>query len=298
MIDYIKAYFPDKNKIFEIMQENYNLEKISYSRFDKNKDTDVLYETYKKDFENMQLKITNQGAYIHNSLHHFYNKMLLGVHGNYNDFSHSSIISSIGFLEEQIKFPAKKLQLSQGLEFGLNLKMPFDLDNFILNECVLYDFCQASKVPPPNDELVYKEFEKGNYRLKIYHKGRQQCHGENILRVEVKFLDKRDFNKNNIYVLSDLDNKDNLIFFYNKLNTLMNFKLMCIDNIEHRQFSNYKKNKLYKYSSHKFWGELDRDKFKLESKKVYPYLEKNNLTEHKNTLLKLMDSKFIELLDN
>jgi hypothetical protein len=298
MIDYIKAYFPDKNEIFGIMQENYNLEKISYSRFDKIKNEAVLYETYKKEFENIELKITNQGAYIHNSLHHFYNKMAHGINGNYNDFSHSSITSSIGFLEEQIKFSAEKLQLSQGLEFGLNLTVPFDLDNFILNECILYDFGQASKALPPNDELVYKEFEKGNYRLKIYHKGRHQCHGENILRVEVKFLDKRDFNKNDIYVLNDLDNKDNLIFFYNKLYNILKFKLMCIDNIEDRQFSNYKKNKLYKYSSHKFWAELDRNKFKLESKKIYPYLEKNNLTEHKNILLNLMDIKFIELLDN
>lgn len=298
MIDYIKAYFPDKNEILKIMRENYNLEKISYSRFDKTKNEAVLYETYKKEFENMELKITNQGAYIHNSLHHFYNKFVHNIDGNYNDFSRSAIVNSIDFLEEQIKFSPENLHLSQSLEFGLNLRLPFDLDHFILNECVLYDFCPASKLPQPNDGQVYKEFEKGNYRLKIYHKGRQQCNGGNILRVEVKFLDKREFNKNGIFVLSDLKDRDNLIFLYDKLYNLVKFKLMCIDDIENRQFTNYKKNKLYKYCAHKFWSELDDDKFKIESKKVYPYFDKNNLLEHKNTLLYLMNSKFEELLDS
>jgi hypothetical protein len=48
MIDYIKAYFPDKNEIFGIMKDNYNLEKISYTRFDKTENALVSYETYKK----------------------------------------------------------------------------------------------------------------------------------------------------------------------------------------------------------------------------------------------------------
>ncbi|MCL1647752.1 hypothetical protein M2T70_02205 [Elizabethkingia anophelis] len=297
MIDYIKAYFPDKHEILRIMQENYTLEKINYSRFDLAKNETVLYETYKKGFQNMELKITNQGAYIHHSLHHFYNKIVYGMDGNFNDFNHSSLTSSINFLEDQIKFPTDKLHLSQGLEFGLNIRLPFDLDHFILNECILYDFCEASKVPQPHDEQVYKEFEKGNYRLKIYHKGRQQCKGDNILRVEVKFLDKRDFNKNGIYTVSDLNDRDNLIFLYDKLCNMVKFKLMCVDNIGNRQFTLYKRNKLYKYCSHKFWAELDKNKFKIESRKVYPYFDKNNLVNHKNTLLTLMDSKFTELLD-
>lgn len=175
MIDYIKAYFPDKNEIFGIMKDNYNLEKISYTRFDKTENALVSYETYKKEFENMELKITNQGAYIHNSLHHFYNKVVYGIDGNYNDFKHSSLVNAIDFLEDRIKFPVDKLELSQGLEFGLNLRVPFDLDEFIVDQCILFDFCEVSKFPPPTEEQVYKEFQKGNYRLKVYHKGRQQC---------------------------------------------------------------------------------------------------------------------------
>ncbi len=298
MIDYIKAYFPDKNEIFGIMKDNYNLEKISYTRFDKAENALVLYETYKKEFENMELKITNQGAYLHNSLHHFYNKVVYGIDENYNDFKHSSLVNAIDFLEDRIKFPVDKLELSQGLEFGLNLRVPFDLDEFILDQCILYDFCEVSKFPPPTEEQVYKEFQKGNYRLKIYHKGRQQCNGEAILRVEIKFLDKRDFNKNGICFLSDLDDRDNLIFLYDKLRSIVKLKLMCVDNIEVRDFSHYKKNKLYKYCSHKYWAELSRGSFKFESKKVYPYFEKNKLLENKKILLSLMDSKFTELLDS
>src|SRR5699024_10959825 len=135
-----------------------------------------------------------------------------------------------------------------------------------LHECILYDFNEVSKFPQPTEEQVYKEFEKGNYRLKIYNKGRQQCKNlENILRIEIKLLDKRDFNKNGIYVLSDLENKDNLHFLYDKLFTLVKSRLMCVDNIEGRNFTNYKKTKLYKYCSPKFWAESDKDKFKLES---------------------------------
>ncbi|RZJ52418.1 MAG: hypothetical protein EOO44_11845 [Flavobacterium sp.] len=299
MIDYIKAYFPDKNEILNLMTENYVLDKINYKRFDKKESETVLYETYKTNFENMELKITNKEAYIHNSIHRFYNKAVYGIDGNYNDFKHSNLVNSIDFLEDRIKFHSDKLYLSQGLEFGLNLKVPFDIDQFILHECILYDFSEVSKFPQPTEEQVYKEFEKGNFRLKIYNKGRQQCKNlESILRIEIKFLDKRDFNKNGIYVLSDLENRDNLQFLYDKLITLVKSKLMCVDNIENRNFTNYKKTKLYKYCSAKFWAELDKDKFKLESNKVYSYFEKNKLLEHKNILLDLMDIKFEELLDS
>jgi len=299
MIDYIKAYFPERDEILNLMRENYTLEKINYTRFDKKENEIISYETYKQNFENMELKITNKEAYIHNSIHHFYNRAVYGVDGNFNDFRHSNLVNSIDFLEDRIKLSSDKLYLSQGLEFGLNLKVPFDIDQFILHECILYDFSEVSKFPQPTEEQVYKEFEKGNYRLKIYNKGRQQCKNlESILRIEIKFLDKRDFNKKGIYVLSDLEKKDNLYFLYDKLFTLIKSKLMCVDNIEGGNFTNYKKTKLYKYCSPKFWAESNKDKFKLESRKVFPYFEKNKLLEHKKVLLTLMDSKFIELLES
>ncbi|MGC4128694.1 MAG: hypothetical protein QM564_03875 [Bergeyella sp.] len=298
MIDYIKTYFPDKNEIFEIMNENYNLEKTCHYRLDKVTNEKIVTETYKKYFENMEFKVTDKQAYLHNSIHHFYNKMVYGIDGNYNDFNHSSFVRSIEFLEEQIKYPVGNLPLSQCLEFGLNLTVPFDLDHFILNESVLYDFCPASLAPPPSEEQVYKKFSKGNYRLRIYHKGRQQCNGANILRIEVKFLDKRDFNKNGIIVLNHLRDKDNLTFLYDKLYSLVNFKLMCIDRIEDSRFSPYIKKRLYEYCNHKYWAELDKDEFKSESKKVYPYFERKKIVEHKKILLTLMDNKFTELLDN
>ncbi|MDV3567849.1 hypothetical protein CMU11_00875 [Elizabethkingia anophelis] len=297
MIDYIKAYFPNRNTILQTMKEYYHLDKISYKRFDKIKNENTLYETYKKDFYNMELKITNKEAYIHNSIHHFYNKMVYDIDGNYNDFTFPSLVQSIRFLEDQIKYESNQLLLSQSLEFGLNLEAPFNIDQFILEECILYDFKQASKSPPPTEELVYKEFEKGNFRLKIYHKGRHQLNGENILRIEIKFMDKREFNHLGIYTVHDLTNKDNLILLYNKLYNIVTKKLMCVDNIEERNFSSYKKNKLYKYCSQKYWDELSKENFKNRSGKVYSYLDKSNLLEHKKTLLTLMDNKFTELLE-
>ncbi len=50
MIDYIKAYFPNRNTILQTMKEYYHLDKISYKRFDKIKNENTLYETYKKRF--------------------------------------------------------------------------------------------------------------------------------------------------------------------------------------------------------------------------------------------------------
>lgn len=127
MIDYIKAYFPERDEILNLMRENYTLEKINYTRFDKKENEIISYETYKQNFENMELKITNKEAYIHNSIHNFYNRAVYGVDGNFNDFKHSNLVNSIDFLEDRIKFPSDKLYLSQGLEFGLNLKVPFDI---------------------------------------------------------------------------------------------------------------------------------------------------------------------------
>lgn len=299
MIDYIKAYFPDRNDIFRLMQENYNLDKFSYSRFDKKKNESIHYETYKKKFENMELKITNQEAYIHNSLHHFYNKFVHNIDGNYNDFSLSKLVNSIDFLEDQIIIPSTKLELSQGLEFGLNLyNPPFDIDHFVLNECVLYNFKPATEVPEATENLVYKKFNYGNYCLKIYNKGKHQTNNEPILRVEIKFNDKRDFNKLGIVYLNDLSDRDNLIFLYEKLYNAVKYNLMVVDNLENKKLTGYLKNKLYKYCTHKYWAETPNPIRKKQHKNAINSFEKHNLFANKKTLINLMDNKFAELLES
>src|SRR5690606_35157536 len=97
----------------------------------------------------------------------------------------------------------------QGLEFGFNLEVPFDVDDFIINDCIMMDYKSHSKFEQ-TEEKTLKEFSKCYYKIKIYNKGKQFGLQHNLLRIEIKYLDKRAFNNLGIYSVQDLLCKTNL----------------------------------------------------------------------------------------
>ncbi|AZI66542.1 hypothetical protein EIB71_02085 [Kaistella daneshvariae] len=297
MIDYIKGYFLDKNKAYEHIESTYGMNSIHYSRYNKKQQKMINYDSYFKDFHNMNVKITNKKGLVENSLHVLYNNMNgAEINRNDNDFCYSDLLTTLDFVKDVSDYSLDHIYLGQNLEFGFNLKVPFDVDKFILNECVLYDYKPHTWLENTSEKTL-KSFTKGYYRFKIYNKAKQFSLTHQLLRIELKFIDKRGFNDLGIYSTADLADKENLYSIYELMYRLIDEKLMIIDNIEIPNLTEYKKRKLYRYTSAKFWSELPTTRLNIEKMTCQKLLKKNNLLTNKKILLELMESKFFELID-
>ena len=298
MIDYIKAYFEDKEAVFSHISNTYGMNSNIYERYCKKRNQMVHYNTYFKDVYNLYFKITNEKGFVENSLHSLYNRMNGSeISRNDNDFSYRDLLKTLDFLKNYTDYPLEKINLSQGLEFGFNLQVPFDVDNFIVNDCVFYGYKTHAELEN-TETKTFKTLKKGYYKLKIYNKGKQFNLSFPTLRIELRFLDKRGFNNLGIYTLHDLSDQQNLQKIYDLMYDEIKNHLLIVDNIEVRGFSDFKNKKLYRYTSSKFWQELPRIKTKIERQKFYKMLKKNNLLTNKKMLLSLMESKFYQLINN
>lgn len=298
MIDHIKAYFENKEAVFSHISNTYGMNSNIYERYCKKRNQMVHYNTYFKDVYNMYFKITNEKGFVENSLHSLYNRMNGSeISRNDNDFSYRDLLKTLDFLKNYTDYPLEKINLSQGLEFGFNLQVPFDVDNFIVNDCVFYGYKTHAELEN-TETKTFKTLKKGYYKLKIYNKGKQFNLSFPTLRIELRFLDKRGFNNLGIYTLHDLSDQENLKKIYDLMYDEIKNHLLIVDNIEVRGFSDFKNKKLYRYTSSKFWQELPRIKTKIEKQKFYKMLEKNNLLTNKKMLLSLMESKFYQLINN
>lgn len=297
MIDYVKAYFVDKETILEHISSSYTMNCNNYSRFCTRQQREINYTSYFKDFFNLNIKINNKRGFIQNSLHVLYNCLNgANINRNDNDFSYSNLLSSLDYVENLLDYPLDEVELSRGLEFGFNIEVPFDVDEFVTNDCIFYDY-RTHKSTQSDDERTIKVFTKGYYDFKIYNKGKQFQSPGFLLRVELKFNDKRGFNNLGIYTLNDLRDKENLRKIFDLMHTEFETHMIIVDNIDRREFSDYKKKKLYRYTAFKFWNELSADKLKEEKKKFMKLLQKNNLLNNKKFVLDGMKSKFSELID-
>ncbi|MGV8914137.1 MAG: hypothetical protein ACOH1X_01680 [Kaistella sp.] len=296
MIDYIRAYFKNKDTVRHHISDCYGMNINRYTRFSKRDDDEIKYCTYFRDFFNLNIKITNKKGFVENSLHTLYNNINGSeINRNDNDFTYNNLLSSLDYVKNLLDCPLEDAFLSQGLEFGFNIEVPFDVDCFINNDCVFYNY-RTHTSTEDTDVKTIKVFSKGYCSFKIYNKGKQFQLPYPLLRIELKFLDKRGFNNLGIYTLSDLSDKDNLQKIFNLMYSELDKHLMMVDNIEVREFTDYKKKILYRYCSFKFWKELPSFKLKKEKSKCLKMLQKNKLLNNKIFVLDAIKSKFDELI--
>ena len=297
MIDYIKAYFKDKDAIQHHISQSYGMETNEYSRFCKKENRQINHCSYFQNFHNLYIKITDKSGFVENSLHTLFNNMNGSeINRNDNDFAYSDLIVSLDYLETLLDCSLDDAYLSQGLEFGFNIEVPFDVDDFINNDCVFYNF-RTHTSTEDTDVKTIKVFSKGYCSFKIYNKGKQFQLNYPLLRVELKFIDKRGFNNLGIYTLSDLSDKNNLQKIFNLMYYEFNKHLLIVDNIEVCAFSDYKNRIIHRYTSFKFWNELPTFKLKKEKLKCLKILQKNKLLNNKKCVLDAIQSKFYELIN-
>lgn len=224
MIDYVKAFFVNKDEIeakfLKLNKEclvkgvyNYNNNKVEYP--------------IKTFLDNMSVRFTETTGYIENSLHKKYNEINAMGNQNHSDFYFCDLIDVLNVLEAETGCLLHNTSLSQ-LEFGFNLKLSQNPSKVLEENILMYKLKSACYDPKNFVNKKIKKFTFRNYEIKIYNKSLHYgltAPNDNILRIEVKYKTKKEFNKFGIYSLKDLKSPNNLnnlfVDFLKKFNDLL-----------------------------------------------------------------------------
>lgn len=248
---------------------------------------------------NLNLKVTNtNNAYIENSLHTFFNRVIKDENHNYDDFHFCDLVCSINILEDILKTNLHNFSL-QNLEIGFNIDIGSCPTKFLEENLLMYrlkDPCVNQK----NDmTLKQKIFVYQNYKFKIYDKSLEskiKILKPNILRIEVKYLTSKEFNKFGIFNICDLKdlNKIKLLFddFIDKFE-----KLTIIDSYKgNLSTCRIDRGNLIKYTNPNYWNDTrvnsSKGTFYNRMKRFNMILESNNLLTIKNRLRELIIEKY------
>jgi len=202
MIDFIKFRFNDYHLIKDQVFDNKaNLSLMGKFDYIIDKDTYPIRGKLKT----LDINITKKSAYLSNSLHKYWNSTNgLGVQ-NHNDFSFLGINACIDRLEKELGHDLSNTTLTN-LEFGLNLDLgKICPTQFIDSNVLFYKLKLPCFAPKNKQKMKINSFNYKRYSLKIYNKSLQYgLEKQNLLRVEIKYLSKMEFNKFGIYNVKDL----------------------------------------------------------------------------------------------
>lgn len=295
MIDNLKLFALDKHKVDSHIINSEVVELQSYFNYA----TGELKEYPKKGKDlNLEINICEKSTTIKGSLHKYHNEKAKKGNQNFDDFYFSQI-------EKQIRGLIKKYKIENStsitnLEFGFNLAVEKD-PQIILDSNILMNNLKA-----PNKNLKFsgkgdlKEFQMTDYSIKIYNKSKQFKLESNILRVELKIIQKRFLQKLGIFKPEDLLNKDAFFRLFETLRDKIE-GLVIIDSFQDKMMLETDKNKLNKYSNPNYWINLKSTKslkqITMLKKDFEVLLEKHNLLKIKNDILEKLENNFFELME-
>lgn len=294
MIDLIKACTIKSNEIEKCI--NSSLEKVKITKEMNNLNSSFL----KKETQlfNLNLKITNTNrGYVENSLHTFFNRVIKDENQNYDDFHFCDLVCSINILEEMLKVNIEEFTL-QNLEIGFNIDIGSCPTKFLEENLLMYKLKEPCVNQKNDKALKQKVFIYQNYKFKIYDKSLEskfKISNPNILRIEIKYLTSKEFNKFQIYNIGDLRdlNKINALFddFMKKFE-----ELTIVDTYKgNNKTSRTDKSNLIRFTNPNYWIDTRNNRtantLSNRKKKFEKILKSNNLLTFKNRLRELIIEK-------
>lgn len=296
MIDNVKMFVKNKERFEERIQKKGLMEltnKLSML-------TGEVMEYPKKGSDsNLQISINQFSATILGSLHKYKNLLEENGEQNHDDFSFCQIQEVIRGLIK--KYDIEKDTLLTNLEFGFNLAVSKDPKTIIDSNVLMNNFKSANKNLKFSGSGDYKEFQLTDYRIKIYNKSKQYKLKDNILRVELKIIQKRLLLSLGIHCLEDLLDKKALKRLF-KLFIAKFEGLIIIDRFDSDIIPEKDCNKLNKYTNSIYWITIKSEK---SPKQIYTLkkdfthiLNKYKLLEMKGEIREKLNSKFLELLNS
>lgn len=215
MVDNIKFYLKDNKQFEKNLCKNPIIDlKTSYNPFT----SEVTDYPMNGKFFNMSLRITEKQAFFQGSLHKFMNAFLDDQEHNHNDFDLRDIRLATEEIVNSFSINPSETEVTN-LEFGFNIEIDEDPQKIIDYRLLMSKFKNHSKDLKFKGKGDYKEFIKYDYSIKVYNKSKQYGCDNYILRIEIKFFQKRILNRLGIYTLLDINNPkvvDNLFEFLMK----------------------------------------------------------------------------------
>ena len=296
MIDFIKLYWQDKNRLQSHVLNEGNFEEVNMVLEKHSSEIKYPYTTH---FTGMKVGLTQKSGYVKNSIHKSYNILKTGKEHNYNDFTYSNICEEIEYLSSRL-VDLDKSRITQ-LEFGLNIPIDTPAENIIRRNVIMHKLKGANHNRQYFGRGEFKQFDYHNYVLKIYDKAKQYRLNTNVLRFEVKYIKAIDFQGLGIFNIEDLKNKMKLRKLF--LLLLKRFdELTIIDEYGDSEIQKKDLNNLKKYSNPAFWEEELRSKTRqtksIHKKKFERILNKYSLLEIKKSIRSLIIQKFIYSINN
>lgn len=296
MIDNIKMFVSDKQRFEERIEKKGLMELTSKLSML----TGEVTEYPKKGSDsNLQISINLKSATILGSLHKYKNLLEENGDQNYDDFNFYQIQEVIRGLIK--KYDIEKDTVLTNLEFGFNLAVSKDPKTIIDSNLLMNNFKSANKNLKFSGSGDYKEFQLTDYRFKIYNKSKQYKLKDNILRVELKIIQKRLLQKLGIKCLEDLLDKEVLKRLF-KLFIEKFEGLIIVDDFDSETIPEITCSKLNKYMNPNYWTRINTQKSPKQISKLKlefaGILSKHQLLETKNEIREKLNSKFIELLDS
>ena len=296
MIDFIRIRFNNKELLETDLRDETKFKLITQLNYH---DNEIIYP-HKTNLENLEIIITEYAITIKNSLHKFYNIKNKNGNQNYTDFTYSNLRSVIKILNKNI-VDLENAIITQ-IEFGINITTPKKASHYVKNNIIMHKYSPHNHSLNFKGKGEYKQFDYSNYYIKVYDKGKQYNLDENILRFEVKYIKKIEFNKIGVTTINDLLNKQYLRLFFTNL--LKRFdELTIIDDF----YNNSKLNKedikkIESFTNYIQWAHLKtRVKRNLLSKRKKEFkniLIERNLLTTKSTLRNLLINKFNYLIEH
>ncbi|MBE9464712.1 hypothetical protein ACFP1I_03975 [Dyadobacter subterraneus] len=191
-----------------------------------------------------------------------YHKFFNGGTQNYDDFTLTNLIEALNMFSVEIGINPTKEKLTN-IEFGVNVILPFDV-RIVLNALLTYKGIAFQR---PIENANYFQCKTGEFIIKCYDKGREFKLSQNVLRFEIKVINKRFLIDKGIEItyLSDLLNYEN----YPKLGRLLKeyFSAILFKNseLEISSFSNKDKELIWKGGNPIYWMRPEKGTFKSKS---------------------------------
>ena len=296
MQDNIRIYFTEKVKFEQIIKKNHDFNCTINSNDIKNDRLEHSIYPIVGQIGTLTYVITQNGAYIENSLHKYHNSNTIGQDINYNDFSYCEITQALNNLQSQIpEYDFINTKITS-LEFGFNLKLERSVQDIIKNNILLWNF-KPHYFFQDNKGFMMKKFKMSNSTFKIYDKGAQNNLDYPLLRIEIKYNHKQLRNKDlGIITFLDLYNPKKLQSLF--LNFLKRFdQLIIVDNRFTSNLSKTEKEYLGNQLEYTYWNRnFGSDSTKNRHKKKFrEFIRYNNLMATFHYLKQKITDKYHEL---
>ena len=151
---------------------------------------------------------------------------------NFSPFAWYDLQEQISHVEKSLCLTANNLELTN-LEFGVNIKPPFPVFDFLQKNLVSYKGKQFNAWKPDRYGVCLGyQCDLSQYSVKVYDKAKQFTLPEPMMRFELRFTRMQILNSAGIKTLSDLKNKRKVSGLLNLLLQGWNNTLLCDTSID------------------------------------------------------------------